>query len=181
MRCTAKTNSGNRCKNKAVHGELCAIHSPETSAGTGKHTLGMTEEQLYQGILEYHTYAGKNLSQTARLIGVNRKVLTNHMDKYHKWLKKEAGILKDPKQIVNRALARSEDRRSSAYLEQAKDGLSTIDRARLIREMREEESFQVKLLQDVGTLEKTFEGVQVVNQITADHFQEAFSQSKEGE
>ena len=162
-----------------MHETLCAIHSPKTKAGSGKHPIGMSKPQLFQGMLEYHTYAGKTLTATAQLIGVNRKVLHNHMDEYHEWLKEEAGILKDPKQIVNRALARSEDRRSTAYLEQARDNLQSRDRARLLAEMRQEDTFQVKLLQDVGTLERQFDGVQVVNQITADHFYSAFKETKE--
>lgn len=179
MKCKATTNKGEKCKRTASNNEgYCQLHDKNNKAGTGRKKLPVTKEEFYNKILEYHVIAGQSITNTAKLIGVVKSTVYAHMEDFRQWLREETNFDQTPTTLINKYLARSEDRRTQAYMENMNGNLSTNDRIKLLKEMRDEDGFQVKILQDVGLIEKRADNLQVINNISASDFFEAYQQTK---
>ena len=118
-------------------------------------------EELYAGILKHHVLEGLGYRETASVLGVDVSTIVYHTCKLQNrptsagfidWMKLRHPERFDRDYIVNRFLDRSEQRRSDAMYEFAKNQ-DTSTRLKALKEMREEDSIQLKVLQDVGVVE----------------------------
>lgn len=117
---------------------------------------------LYSGLFKYQILDGMTYGECAKILGVDMSTISFHCTNmkgkpgsggFIDWLKKRHPERYDRDFIVHRFIDRSEDRRKDARYEYTKDGVDTTDKARLLKEMREEDQAQLKILQNIGVVE----------------------------
>ena len=132
----------------------------------GQRFSASEREAFYAGLFKYHILGGFTYAQCAEKLQVDKSTIVFHCSKYTKnpntggflrWLKERHPERFDRDYIVHRFIDRSEDRRQDARSVFAKEGVEVRDQARLIKEMREEDVAQLKLLQDIGVVEASQE------------------------
>lgn len=117
------------------------------------------KEEFYHNLFKHHVLNGATYRETAQMLNVNYHTIVDHMkrdkkDGFLAWMKTRHPERFDRDYMVARFMDRSEERRTTAMVELTKDGLTPRDRARMLKEMREEDETQVQLLQDIGVIER---------------------------
>lgn len=126
------------------------------------HKLSSAErEDVFIKLFDMHVVGGMSLSRCAHEIGLHPTTVKNYFrsktkDNFTDWLKNRQPSRFDRDYVINRFLERSEQRRTYAMgkLTQTNELRHQVN---LLKEIREEDNDQLRVMQDIGVVEKQAE------------------------